>query len=427
LLTIFPSNWYLFAGRLPSVLAGGFSVIGIYCLTKLLFKSRKIATLSAIFYIINPFTLFYDRMALFDSLLSAMLVWCVYFAIKTSVSLKIKDALCWGIFLGLAFLTKPTAIIFLLLTPVCMLVFLGIKKIRRNLKRVFFLLFVAIGISQIINGVQRLSSAFPQSLIKNQQFQQPLGDLLADPFKLFMGNSHALFSWVISYYTLPIFILGICCMLFLLYREFKKGFLMLILWLLPILAFALVGREIFPRYILFTTPYFLIPIAYFVHTVFSYKKIYRTLLFAWLFVVFYPSFNFGYLVLINPPLAPLPDTDSHQYITDHPSGYGLAPVFAFLNKESENKKITVVTQGTFGLYPYAFNLEFWNNKNVNVLGRWPLDKIDLDMKMINKREEVFIVLKEYEKIPANLPLQLVLESTKPGGRYPILVTTLKNL
>jgi hypothetical protein len=188
----------------------------------------------------------------------------------------------------------------------------------------------------------------------------------------------------------------------------------------------LVGREIFPRYILFTTPYFLIPIAYFVYTFFSYKNLYRILLFVWLFVIFYPSLNFGYLILTNPPVAPLPETDSHQYVTDHPSGYGLEPVFTFLNKESEKRKITVVTQGTFGLYPYAFNLEFWNNKNVNVLGRWPLDKIDADIEKINKKEEVFIILKEYEKIPDNLPLQLVLEGTKPGNHYPIFVTKIKN-
>jgi hypothetical protein len=77
------------------------------------------------------------------------------------------------------------------------------------------------------------------------------------------------------------------------------------------------------------------------------------------------------------------------------------------------------------LYPYAFYLEFWNDPKVNVLGRWPLDKIDPDMIQISKTQKLFIILKERDAIPANLPLQLVLKAEKPGGQYPILVTVLK--
>ena len=426
LLSFFPSHLYLLAGRLPSVFAGAISFVGVYYLSLLLFRSKKIGLIASLLYILSPFTLLYDRMALFDSLLSAMLIWSVYFAVKTGINLKFKDAFLWGIFLGLAFLAKPTAIIYLILTPICMIMLCDLEKIKQNCKQITFLIFTMLLISQFINNLQRLSRVFPQAAIKNAQFQLPLKDFLQNPFQLVGGNWHALLSWIIGYYTLPVFVFGICCFIFLFFKEFKKGFVLFSLWLLPIMIFAIVGLEIYPRYVLFTTLYFIIPIAFVVDRVLVFKKIYAVLGIVLVGVIFNSSVLFSYRVITNPAIAPFPLTDLQQYVTQHPSGYGLSSVFAFLHAQEQKGKITVVTQGTFGLYPYAFNLEFWNDPSVNVLGRWPLDKIDPDIKQIQKTQRVFIVLKEDDVIPVNLPLKLVLKAVKPGNQYPILVTTLKD-
>lgn len=424
-LTVLPQNMYLLAGRLPSVFAGAVSLIGVYYLAILLFRSRRTAIASSVFYVLSPFILFYDRMALFDSLLTALLIWSVYFAIKTGMNLKIKDAVSWGIFLGLAFLAKPTAIIFLILTPVYMFMFCDFKKIKQNFKTIIFLDFIMLLVSQAINNVQRLSNAFPLAAIKNAQFQLPLKDLLMNPFQLMGGNLHAFFSWIIPYYTLPVFLLGIFCFLFLFRFEAKKALILLSLWLLPIFIFAMVGREIFPRYILFTTPYFFFPLAFVVDRILSFKKMSGVLGIILVGIVFYSSVLFSFKILVNPATAPFPLVDRQQYVAGHPSGYGLDSVFAFLHEESKKDKITVITQGTFGLYPYAFYMEFWNDPRVNVLGRWPLDKIDPDMVQIQETQKLFIILKEHDAIPMALPLQLVLKGKKPGNHYPILVTTLK--
>jgi len=424
-LTILPQNMYLLAGRLPSVLAGLIGLIGVYNLAVLLFRSKRIGVVSSLFYVFSPFILFYDRMALFDSLLTSMLIWSVYFAIKTGMNLKIKDSILWGIFLGLAFLAKPTAIIFLILTPVYMFIFCDFKKIKQNFKTIIFFDLIMLLVSQAINNIQRLSNAFPLAAIKNAQFQLPLKDLLMNPFQLMGGNLHAFFSWMIPYYTLPVFILGLYCFLFLFRFEFKKTWVLLSLWILPIFIFATVGREIFPRYILFTTPYFFLPMAFVVDRILFFKKKSAILGVILVCIIFYPSVLFSYKILKDPSSAPFPLTDQQQYVTQHPSGYGLDKVFAFLHGEAKKGKITVMTQGTFGLYPYAFYLEFWGNPNVNVLGRWPLDKIDPDMIQIQKTQRFYIVLKDDPTIPANLPFQVVLKSTKPGGQYPIYIVTFK--
>ena len=92
-----------------------------------------------------------------------------------------------------------------------------------------------------------------------------------------------------------------------------------------------------------------------------------------------------------------------------------------------NRPVTVVTQGTFGLYPYAFTLEYWGNPNVAVMSRWPLDTLDQEIYDLQKEREVYVILKEHDSIPSTLPVREVLRVEKPGNRYPIIVTTPKPL
>ncbi len=203
------------------------------------------------------------------------------------------------------------------------------------------------------------------------------------------------------------------------------GLLLLIFWLIPIIALATVGRIIFPRYILFTTPYFLLSLAYLIQWGLLQKPIIKaTTAIVMLGVIIIPVL-FDFLLIRSPEKAPLPDTDYRQFVSDHPSGYGLLKIFDFLDNQSRVRRIILVTQGTFGLYPYAFNLQYWDNPRVVIIPKWPLDKIDEEIKGAQHMGEMYILLKEYNDIPANLPLELVLRSEKPGGRYPILLTRLK--
>ena len=86
-LNLLPSSYFLLAGRLPSVLGGLISLVGIYKIAKILFLDRKISFLASFLYILSPFALFYDRMALLDAFVSSMVVWSFYYAFKTSQSL----------------------------------------------------------------------------------------------------------------------------------------------------------------------------------------------------------------------------------------------------------------------------------------------------------------------------------------------------
>ncbi len=419
-LKIFPSSLYLLAGRLVSVFAGGIAIIGIYKLSLILFRSRKISLLSVFFAIINPFMLFHDRMVLFDSFLTTALIWSVYYALKASISFKKKDAILWGVCLGLSLLIKSPALIFVVLTPICF--FLSASQKLKNKKwTIISLPLLAIFISEAIYNLQRLSPNYKGMTVKNAQFQLPLEKLLSNPFILFGQNTKEIFNWIISYYTLPIFAIGCLGILFLLYRDFKRGVSLFMLWFIPLVVFAFIGKIIFPRYILFTTPYFLIALASITNLFFNHvriKYVKEIVLIALLFL----SLKFDFYILTNPIKAPFPITDYNQYVSSAYSGYGLDKIFGFLDKKlSQGPQIMLVTQGKFGLFPYAFKLKYWDDKRMMFYQAW-LDKtLDVDVYPFQKSATVYIVLWQNNAIPKNFPFTEVLRTEKPGGKNPIIL------
>ncbi|OGG02334.1 hypothetical protein A2W14_03935 [Candidatus Gottesmanbacteria bacterium RBG_16_37_8] len=126
-LTIFSDP--LFAGRFVSVLSSVLAVIGIYLLAKTLFN-RSTAVFASLIYLICPFTVVYDRLALMDSLLAAIGVWSLYLEVLLIKHLRLDIALLLGLTVGLGLLTKSSALFFLLLLPASLLLFEYKGKIK---------------------------------------------------------------------------------------------------------------------------------------------------------------------------------------------------------------------------------------------------------------------------------------------------------
>lgn len=425
LISIFPHDWYLLAGRIPSVVAGAISTVGIYFLAKELFKSTKVAIVSSLLYIFNPFTLFYDRMALFDSPLQAMSIVSVYFGLRTIHKPTLKHAILWGVFLGLAMLSKPTALLFLGLSPVASFLVADYKKLIKEWKDYFGFTLFAVVLGYGINSLQRISSVYPAMEAKNAQFQQPLSELIKNPLALTGDNLRTFFDWLFGYYGWPLLALGIVSFIILLIVRRKQGAVLVLLWFGSLFALATVGKEVFPRYILFSTPFFLVAVAWLISYIWDIKHWGKYLA----LVVGAGSLTLPFITIFhletNPPEASIPYTEYTQYISEHPSGYGLDKTYAVIDHYAKEGKVILFTQGTFGLYPYAYTLRYWGNPNVQIEPRWPLDKITPEVTEATKNGKVLIVLKEYDQVPQSFPVTVLAKGEKPGGRYPIYITTLK--
>lgn len=422
---VFPVSLYLLAGRLVSVFAGGIAIIGIYKLSLLLFESKRAGFFTVFLYIIFPFALFYDRIALYDSFLSAMLVWSVYFAIKTSKTLKIKDAFLWGLFLGFSLLTKPPAIIFLFLTPVCFLLQFSLKKIQMYWKKIVVSFVIALGVAEVIQAIENLSLNNQVIMERSQKFQLPVNEFISAPFVLIGSNIQQMLNWVVSFYTLPLFLLGCIALVVLLIKDFKKGLILLILWIIPILIFATGGKILFPRYILFTSPYFIIALGYIGMLLSS--RIQKFFLIAMGVIFIFFSLRFDFYLLTNPVLAPLPPIEREQYITSKYSGYGLKEIFAFIDTELDRgPQITLLTEGKFGLFPYAFSLYYWNENRLNIIPTWIPENLEYDLYELKRSARVYIVFSNQEKLPDKFPLRLIMKTEKPSGFHKILLSEVKD-
>ncbi len=69
----------LTAGRLVSVISGFGSLIGLFTLSYLVFNNKKAALFTSLIYVISPFTFFFDRLSLVDSMLSMFGIWTFIF------------------------------------------------------------------------------------------------------------------------------------------------------------------------------------------------------------------------------------------------------------------------------------------------------------------------------------------------------------
>src|SRR6185436_7623182 len=68
----------LLAGRLVSVVCGLLTMVGLFLLGREIFKNKWVGILSAGLYVLYPFALVYDRMALYDSMVGMFTVWSLY-------------------------------------------------------------------------------------------------------------------------------------------------------------------------------------------------------------------------------------------------------------------------------------------------------------------------------------------------------------
>ncbi len=409
----------LLSGRLISVFAGFATMTGLFFLGRELFKNRWIGILSALLYLIFPFALVYDRMALYDSLVGTFAVWSLYLEILLIRRLRLDLALILGMVLGGGILTKTSGFFSIYLMPFLLLIFdWKSKKRSKRFLKFIGLAFISVVLAYGYYSVLRLSPFFSIIGDKNANFVYPIKDWLMHPFTFFIGNIKGVFDWLTIYLTWPIFVLIIAS--FFLSLRFLKEKLMLLVWfLIPFVAIALFGRILYPRFILFMT-LFLLPLAAFsIYEIFTrVKNKYVSVVVVLAFLLI--SLRSDYFIIFNFPSAPIPKSDLEQYINGWPAGGGAKEIIEYLNNESKKGKIFVASPGTFGSLP-TFTTEIYlgENKNVGKQGYYPIpSEFPQELADKSKKMPVFIFFSnqtEFEESIKTWPLKLIVQYKKGIG------------
>lgn len=407
----------LIASRLVSVTAGLGSLIGIYLLSRQLFN-QKIAKLAAFLYIILPFTLLYDRMALFDSLLTMFGIWAIFFSVRLIREPKLESALLAGSAIGLAMITKSSGNFFLYLLPFSLLLAdFKEKTLKTHILKWTFFAAITFLISQIIYNLLRLSPLFYIIARKNLSFIRSPQEVLASPFEFVWSNISSLVTWAITYLSPILFLLFVGCLIYGFVKRVKAIIYLAITILAPFAAEVLFNKVLYPRFILFYFPYIIILCAFALTTLVEKFKEYKKFAIAAFALVLVMPISTSFNLITNPVNANIPQSDTGQYLNDWPAGYGVAEVATFLKSQPQDRQIYVGTEGTFGLLPYALQIYFYGQENIHIIGFWPVNHNDLPTQILDlaQNNPTYFVFNETQQEITNQRLKLIAKYQKGTG------------
>src|SRR3989338_5612572 len=293
----------LIGSRLVSVLAGFGSIIGIYLLAKELF-SEKVAKIAAVLYLILPFTLLYDKLALFDSLLTMFGIYAVFFAVKMVKKPKLDISLLNGFAIGAALITKSSGSFFLYLLPFSLILFdFRQKGWRQKLAKWIGFSAITFIITQIIYNMLRLSPLFYIIERKNYEFIRPISEVIKDPSLHLYSNAQSLLGWLITYIGIFLFIIFLSATFYGISQKDRRIFYLLLLFLVPFIAESLFNQILYPRFILFYLPPAILAVSWgFVSFMGVSTKWNKILIFIFAASIVIPVVK-SFFILTNPPIS----------------------------------------------------------------------------------------------------------------------------
>jgi hypothetical protein len=322
------------AGRLLTVAIGLVTLVGCHRLALRITGDRRVADVTAVFYIACPFTLLYDRMVLTDAFLAAFTAVTLLLSVAVAEEPRLRTGAALGVAIALGVLSKTTGLV-LFLVPL-----LAWGLLAREPRRALTPVACAYALAATL-------VAYPLWLFfrKTDELAGAIG--LREGEASFAGNAGVNLglaaSWLWAYWTPPLIALALGGLgAALVARTHARGALFLGLFTFgPAVAFVAVSEIWYPRYLLFTTVS-LLPLSawgfialadWMGRHVPASRPVRAALVAASLVLVLLPALRFDRALWSDPAQAPLPALDRFQYVTGWPSGYGARDSMAFLRTE----------------------------------------------------------------------------------------------
>jgi len=431
----------LVSGRIISIFAGFGLISLLFFVTAVFlnFESKEVnifkfiktsinkffypAAFTSLIYCLLPFSFFFDRMALADTLLSFFGLAALLFSLLLSKYPKLDLSLILGFILGLSWLTKSPAIYFIVLSFFTFII-LKKKSTVHDLISTIYLPIISSIIAFLIYNILRLGPQFSQIAVRNKDYVWSIPEILKHPFDPL--NPHLLdtLSLYNQYISWPLLIFSLVGLILLLIKTKKSknlNFKYLILiswWILPLIANAAMAKVFTARYILFTLPPLIILISIgFLNFLTKIKS--NILKFIFIIAVFTLNINFIYKISVDPFHQKIYSTET-GYLSDWTSGWGIKESADFLKQRSQVANVIVGTEGAFGTLPNG--LQIYCNKvpQLTIIGQGlgftetPSDLIDAK----NHGDEVYLLInKSRLKINSNQlnQLKLIKSFNKPDN------------
>lgn len=357
----------LYAGRFLSILSGFGTFVGVLFLGWKFFNPR-VGVLSAALVAFTPYMLFFDRLALVDSMLAASVVWSLSLALLVTVYRRIDLAMILGYILGVGLLIKPPGVFSILLVP---LTILNINWKDKNRQAVLFklcgLFLISLIIAISIYNILRLGPGFSNLSARNDDYVHPFSRLLEYPFDPLKPHGISFFRILNSLMGIPLIIFGFFSIGLVLVKKNKPALIVLLWAIIPLIIQLSLLKVFTGRYVLFSIPLFLVLIAWGIDIVWSgFRKQVQWLGYLLIAVLLTWPLYFIYTVHFAPlGKLPLERNERSGYLEDWTAGYGLKEIASYLDQRSKEGTVVVGTDGSFGTL--SDGLQIYTDKNLKII------------------------------------------------------------
>lgn len=330
LVTRLPIADHVVAARLGVSILGLTAAVAIYLIGRDLF-SRVAGAASAILYVVLPFTLIYNSLALADSVQLAFGTWAVFAAVRVTRSTRwMFAAMALPFLLVATILSKFSAIGFAILPVISVLLLMRPAEWRRGLLRIAPAVIVGVGLVAWLGKYGML-----------EVFKTKASSSWREMTALAWQNLFVAGDWFWGLLTPGIAILAIVSLGWLLVQNKRDARFIAGLLCLTVLPVLVAARVWYPRYLLLSVIPIVLAIGGTVGSVFahqskgSHRRLARIILVAVLgAVVAWPIARSGF-VLFDLPDANLPELERWQLVSGWPSGYGMAELISYLREQAQ--------------------------------------------------------------------------------------------
>jgi len=430
----------LFAGRLLSVFCGFGSLIGLFFVSFLIFKDKRLSLFSTMFYAIVPYFVFSERLALIDSMLSLQGIWLVVFALLLVKKPRLDLSIIAGVIFGISLMTKSFSIFFLIpLFSIFLLKKWNLKDKKATivdfLKTFFGLILILIIGFGIYNFILRLGPNFSLITSRNDIGIYSFQEVIKHPLDPLIPHLKDLLDWLPNLITPIIFGLSLLGFIIGIKKKRAATFFLILCSFGPILVESFISKVFTPRYLLFAIWPFIIMAAYSLETLLtefkakSQKLVFKIILPLFLILLaIIPAIRYDFLLLSQPENSPLPRNLRSGHLEEWTAGQGIPEIVTFLKNRSQDKKILVGTEGSFGTLPDGLQIYFQNIPNVTIIGigLYP-DKVPQPLlNSLVDHDEVYLVIND-ERLSFNPETQNVTvvnrfpKAQRPDGTFQSLL------
>lgn len=407
----------LIAGRVLSGLCGLATTLGIFFAAQILFKKTSLSVLAAFIWAIIPYSVFFERMALVDSMLTMFVIWTFVFSALGIIHARLDFSMFAGFSLGFAYLTKSPAVFsFLLIPTLLLLIDLKHKSTIQKLQlvgQVITTYIIALGMYNIL----RLGPEFHMLASRTKDYFYPLAEVLKHPWwPLFphLVDNLTFLGYLMTPVALSLSIWGIFADKF---AHWRGRIILSLWWLVPLMAQSAVAISLTARYFLYTLPFAVILLA---HGLLHLKQKLKNPVLSWLLLglILIPAVVIDFMFIYKVESAPLPRIERAGYLEQWTAGTGLKQVSEIIKSFAIAGPVLVGSEGFFGT-PFD-GLGVYLNKVPNVrivgVGVW-IDSVHEKLSNSLADNQVFLVVNStrFHADPAKLGLKLL-------GSYPKAVS-----